>query len=385
MKRKINEIVTLNISGKIITFKKETLLEPICGHSDHFFTKILSGNFEIETDENGCIYIEQNPEYASVILEYIRAGCVVEMMDWFSYTESQQNALSNTARFFGLNNLADALDSLDFWVPDHAKGVFIYKYTTAKKFGYIHAFPYKKEDVSTLLGAYNNMMDHISNWYNVENCLPNSKKKIKHTKLMVDDVFLNEGSINSTISYTLKKTSKLDGNSNRLIPTNVPSLKKDNYTCKVNCELMLHNYAPYDRVPNFLAIGLVEDSSPFSQNLGNVEISTQFSFASGLMMESNNYFFFHYTWNNNCTNWVETDTHGTGDGIINSKINSTPYVPIVNRIFEVTLSYEELNDTLLLYFNKQVVRKYIISKEFMNKNLKIVLYTAGSVSIETQN
>ena len=66
-----SDIVHLNVGGKRMTTKKSTL----CQVEGSLLASMFSGRWEdgLERDKDGCIFFDFNPQYFSLILDYLRA------------------------------------------------------------------------------------------------------------------------------------------------------------------------------------------------------------------------------------------------------------------------------------------------------------------------
>jgi len=78
-----SNIIKINIGGTMFSTTNSTLF----GHhlspgqrQNNFFTSILSGKTASIKDENGAYFVDRDPTYFPVILEYLRTG-VVNILD----------------------------------------------------------------------------------------------------------------------------------------------------------------------------------------------------------------------------------------------------------------------------------------------------------------
>lgn len=67
-------VVTLNVGGQLFAALKSTLLK----WNDTYFACMLDGNFkEKDTTQDDVLFIDRNPEYFKIILEFMRAGSII--------------------------------------------------------------------------------------------------------------------------------------------------------------------------------------------------------------------------------------------------------------------------------------------------------------------
>lgn len=71
--KSVKSMVKLNVGGTIFATTKDTLLV----EHGSYFTNLLSEYFAIDTDENGCYFIDRNPKYFGIILDYLRTKVLI--------------------------------------------------------------------------------------------------------------------------------------------------------------------------------------------------------------------------------------------------------------------------------------------------------------------
>ncbi len=98
-------MIKLNVGGKIFQTTKETL----CSTGSGFFRDLLSERTEtsessrssqISRDSDGTIFIDRNPRYFEVLLDYLRSG---ELLESGEATSSNQRILQREAKFYGID------------------------------------------------------------------------------------------------------------------------------------------------------------------------------------------------------------------------------------------------------------------------------------------
>ncbi|KAG2386336.1 hypothetical protein C9374_002782 [Naegleria lovaniensis] len=105
-----NNLVKLMVGGKLFVTTHRTL-----NKRENMLKTMLSSGFKIDTDENGCIILDRNPEYFPIILEHIRTGSTNYIGLWEEVNnESIQHLklLLEEADFFGTSKLKSRLQTL---------------------------------------------------------------------------------------------------------------------------------------------------------------------------------------------------------------------------------------------------------------------------------
>lgn len=96
----IKEIVKFNVGGKkFATSKQKLLLE------ESFFSSILSTHFSVEKDEKGAIFIDRNPKYFQIILDYFRN----QQLSVSELSLHDKKGLLQDAEFYQVKSLIDLL------------------------------------------------------------------------------------------------------------------------------------------------------------------------------------------------------------------------------------------------------------------------------------
>ena len=67
-----NNIVILNVGGKVFTTTRETLVSEM----DSFLAQMLDGRSPAVRDENWFYFIDHDPDTFSAVLEFLRSGRV---------------------------------------------------------------------------------------------------------------------------------------------------------------------------------------------------------------------------------------------------------------------------------------------------------------------
>ena len=140
----MDRVITINVGGKLFTTLISTLIK-----ASHFFQNLFSGNFiKPITDDKGYVFIDRDPKYFSIILNYIRTTKLdqsgtfdVELLiEEFNYygiridTEIQSNSVSyllvsiNRDNIsFGTSNIKLKNDLINDWnnIININGGVFI--------------------------------------------------------------------------------------------------------------------------------------------------------------------------------------------------------------------------------------------------------------------
>lgn len=92
--------IGLNVGGKIFYTSKSTLTS-----QEGFFTTLFSSSIPTETDNDGNIWIDRDPEIFPYILNFLRTGLIPKIDDLFLLRR-----ICSEADFFQLGNLSEALN-----------------------------------------------------------------------------------------------------------------------------------------------------------------------------------------------------------------------------------------------------------------------------------
>lgn len=99
-RQKVNEnFVTLNVGGKLYT----TTITTLQMYPDSMLAKMFSEHWAETADKNGHYVIDRNGKLFSIVLEYLRTGCLFvpqKMRNSLDY-----NAILNEATYFNLDGL----------------------------------------------------------------------------------------------------------------------------------------------------------------------------------------------------------------------------------------------------------------------------------------
>lgn len=111
-----SEIVKLNVGGTLFSTLKSTLTKKIKNpktcefYKDSIFEELLSGDLESKYDENKAIFIDRNPQYFGLVLDYLRMANTEE--EFKLPAAINKNELKKEAKFYQLNGLLDKIDSV---------------------------------------------------------------------------------------------------------------------------------------------------------------------------------------------------------------------------------------------------------------------------------
>ena len=99
----ISDWITLNVGGKCFTTTRNTLVK----YPDSMLGRMFgnSENWHSTADRNGCYLFDRSPEYFEPLLNYLRHGSLI-LNDGVN-----PKGVLEEARFFGLNEIIDQLES----------------------------------------------------------------------------------------------------------------------------------------------------------------------------------------------------------------------------------------------------------------------------------
>jgi len=120
-----DEIITLNVGGKIFATAVSTLQQPLkivyeedeidaedaqaaaeaMKPQDHFFSAMFSGNFDLAKDKQGNVFIDRDYRHFAYILNYLRMGGNVKKCQFPFHKPFIIKELINEAEFYNLNHL----------------------------------------------------------------------------------------------------------------------------------------------------------------------------------------------------------------------------------------------------------------------------------------
>ena len=102
---KINDIIEFSVGGQMFKTKRSTLVsEPNSLLADMFEFTDNSANVEAKNEETGASFIDRDPKYFSVVLNYLR-NRKVEMNK-----DIDHNYLMEEAKFYGIQGMVDILE-----------------------------------------------------------------------------------------------------------------------------------------------------------------------------------------------------------------------------------------------------------------------------------
>lgn len=100
----------MNVGGELFTTKLETLVSI----SNTYFTTMFEGEYQLETDSNGNIFIDRDPELFGIILCLLRNQCSSDSISGLAKLPNYKLALLKLELcFYGLNFIVDELDKLE--------------------------------------------------------------------------------------------------------------------------------------------------------------------------------------------------------------------------------------------------------------------------------
>eukprot|EP01062_Namystynia_karyoxenos_P002153 TRINITY_DN10749_c1_g1_i1.p1 TRINITY_DN10749_c1_g1~~TRINITY_DN10749_c1_g1_i1.p1 ORF type:complete len:226 (+),score=56.67 TRINITY_DN10749_c1_g1_i1:88-765(+) len=98
---KIDDPLELNVGGRHFT----TTVETIAKARGSMLSALVSGRHEVARDKGGAIFIDRNPRYFELILEYLRT----DQVDQHLLDRMDQRALERELDFYGLDELRDKI------------------------------------------------------------------------------------------------------------------------------------------------------------------------------------------------------------------------------------------------------------------------------------
>ena len=100
-----NDIIHLNVGGQKLTSKRSTL----CQVENSLLANIFSGRWEksLERDQDGAVFLDFNPQYFVLILDYLRAkriGQPGKLISLPKVAEEQQEDFNSLLQYLGLSD-----------------------------------------------------------------------------------------------------------------------------------------------------------------------------------------------------------------------------------------------------------------------------------------
>jgi DNA anti-recombination protein RmuC len=101
LKHKSCEKIKLNIGGTLFT----TTIDTLTVEQDTLFTGMFSGKFDMKPDDDGEYFLDRNPEYFSIILDYLRGVDIEEQL--LEYSSAQLSQLIQEVDYYGITSLLE--------------------------------------------------------------------------------------------------------------------------------------------------------------------------------------------------------------------------------------------------------------------------------------
>ena len=100
-----NDIIHLNIGGQELTTKRSTL----CQVENSLLATMFSGRWEesLERDQDGTVFLDFNPQYFVLILDYLRAKTIAppgKPISLPKVTDDQSERFNNLLQYLGLSD-----------------------------------------------------------------------------------------------------------------------------------------------------------------------------------------------------------------------------------------------------------------------------------------